>query len=130
MAFCGLALAAFGAGRVTLPLALMGAVVGLALMLPAHIFGGLGAGDVKLFAAAGTLLGPGAMVPAFLITAIAGGALALAVSLSRGIGRRALRATWQVIVTRGRRPADAPASIHEFAYAPAIAVGIIAAAVR
>ena len=39
--------------------------------------GATGAGDVKLFAAIGTLLGPVPMRTAFLYTAIAGGALAL-----------------------------------------------------
>ena len=45
-------------------------------MLPGHLFGATGAGDVKLFAAAGTLLGPSDMVLAFVATAIAGGVLA------------------------------------------------------
>ena len=38
--------------------ALGGIAVGLAVMLPGHLIGATGAGDVKFFAALGTLLGP------------------------------------------------------------------------
>ena len=64
--------------------ALAGLALGFALMLPGHLFGATGAGDVKLFAAMGTLLGPGAIFNAFLYTAIAGGLLALVVAAGGG----------------------------------------------
>ena len=44
-----------------------GLVLGLALMLPGHLFGATGAGDVKLFAAAGALLGPAPIVDRLLL---------------------------------------------------------------
>ncbi len=49
-------------------------------MLPGHLFGATGAGDVKLFAAAGALIGPAPIVTAFFYTALAGGVLALIVA--------------------------------------------------
>ena len=51
--------------------------VGLALWLPFYVFGMLGAGDVKLFAAASTLLGPGPAIEGALYTALFGGVVAL-----------------------------------------------------
>ena len=58
------------------------------MMLPGHVFGATGAGDVKLFAAAGTMLGSGRIVRAFLYVAIAGGVLAVAIAIRRGrLGR-------------------------------------------
>jgi prepilin peptidase CpaA len=51
--------------------------VGLAIWLPFYVFRMLGAGDVKLFAAASTLLGPSAAVEAALYTALFGGLVAL-----------------------------------------------------
>src|SRR5688500_19812807 len=42
-----------------------------------------GAGDVKLFAAAGTLLGSGRITTAFLYVAIAGGVFAVAIAIRR-----------------------------------------------
>ncbi len=104
----GLALAATGFGRVGVVAACVGAATGLLLMLPGYLFGATGGGDVKLLAAAGTLLGPGATVWAFAATLMAGGALALLVAVGR---RRAHRTDTS------------------FAYAPAIAAGVALAAV-
>jgi prepilin peptidase CpaA len=52
--------------------------VGFAIWLPFYLAGALGAGDVKLFAAAATWLGPAFAVRAALASAICGGVLALA----------------------------------------------------
>jgi prepilin peptidase CpaA len=51
--------------------------VGLACWLPFYALGWLGAGDVKLFAAAGSWLGPLRTVEGALIAALAGAVLAL-----------------------------------------------------
>ncbi|MBI2186621.1 MAG: prepilin peptidase [Acidobacteria bacterium] len=108
LAAAGLTLAAAGVGRVGVLAACAGALTGLVLMLPGHLFAATGGGDVKLLAAAGTLLGPAATWRAFVATLIAGGALAFAV---------AVRRRWL-----GR-------SDRSFAYAPAIAAGVVFAAV-
>ena len=126
-----LALAASGAGRVGVVAALAGGLVGLLLMLPGHLFGATGAGDVKLLAAAGTLLGPGAVVAAFVATAIAGGLLALAVAVRRGRLAATCGATARLVATAGGNAAEIErtASDNRFAYAPAIAVGVTLAAI-
>ena len=79
----GLALATARLSGVGLGAAFAGFLLGLAIMLPGHLIGATGAGDVKLFAALGTLLGPGRRSSAFLYTAIAGGVLALVVAMQR-----------------------------------------------
>jgi prepilin peptidase CpaA len=60
-----------------------GLFIGLALLLPVYIIGGMGAGDVKLMGAVGSILGPQGVFTAFLYSAIAGGLYALFV-LARG----------------------------------------------
>src|SRR5947208_6528604 len=79
----GVALAAMHMTGVSVPGALGGFALGLVLMLPGHVIGATGAGDVKLFAAFGTMLGPGRAGYAFLSSALAGGAIALVVAARR-----------------------------------------------
>lgn len=62
----------------SLALAAAGAVAGFLLLLPLHLCGAMGGGDVKLMAAFGTLLGPAGILIAALFGAIAGGIWALA----------------------------------------------------
>jgi prepilin peptidase CpaA len=79
------------AGWHGLAVALAGWALGLVLFFPVYALGGMGAGDVKLLAAFGAWLGPwGALWTAFY-GALAGGVLALGVSLSRGYTRTAFR---------------------------------------
>ena len=84
----GLGLAAFGLTGHSMAGALVGALLGFVLMLPGHLFGGTGAGDVKLLAALGTWLGPGGVLMAFLYSAIAGGLLAVAHAMKRRLTDR------------------------------------------
>ena len=129
-AVLGLALAAVHATPVGITGALAGLGVGLALMLPAHIVGATGAGDVKLFAALGTFLGPGRIGMAFIYVALIGGALALLIAGRRGRLRTTLESTAAIVRTGGAAAADAERSgnNNRFAYAPAIALGTFAAA--
>jgi prepilin peptidase CpaA len=108
LASAGVVLAATGLSGVSFGASLVGLIVGLTLMLPGHIFGATGAGDVKLFAATGALIGPVPIAVAFVYTAIAGGVLAVAVAVYR-------RRRGQLVD-------------HHFAYAPAILVGTFIAA--
>ena len=86
LAVIGIGIAAAKLGPIGLGGALLGCALGLAFMLPGHLFGATGAGDVKLFAAAGALLGPATTVQAFLYTAIIGGILAIGLArLAQGI---------------------------------------------
>jgi hypothetical protein len=54
-----------------------GVVVGFLILIPLYALGGMGAGDVKLLAAAGSFLGPWGALLAGIFTLLAGGALGL-----------------------------------------------------
>jgi prepilin peptidase CpaA len=129
-AVAGLALAAAGLSRVGLGTALLGVVVGLALMLPGHVFGATGAGDVKLFAALGAFIGPASIAAAFLYTAIAGGCLAIVVALRRRRLGETIGRTHRLIASGAAAAADIEraGAGNRFAYAPAIAIGVLIAA--
>ena len=77
----GVVLAATGLSGISLTSSLVGFFLGFMLMLPGHVLGATGAGDVKLFAAAGAVVGAGQIVPAFLLTAIVGGLLAVGIAV-------------------------------------------------
>lgn len=126
----GITLAATNVSHITVAAALAGFAVGFVLMLPGHVVGATGAGDVKLFAAIGTLLGPAPIVVAFFYTAVAGGVLALAVALRRRRLRVTVERTAALVRTGGANVADIekPTANNRFAYAPAIALGTLAAA--
>jgi len=126
----GLMLAATHVSRVSVPAALAGLAVGLALMLPGHVLGATGAGDVKLFGAVGTLLGPTGMLVAFVYTALTGGLLATAVAIRRRRLNLTLERTASLVTTAGGNVAEIEhvSADNRFAYAPAIAVGALAAA--
>jgi prepilin peptidase CpaA len=52
---------------------LEGICMGMAVMLPPYVMGGMGAGDAKLMGAVGGVLGPKGVFVAFLLTGIVGG---------------------------------------------------------
>lgn len=56
---------------------LAGLAVGLTLLLPFYLTGGMGAGDVKSLAALGSLFGPAIILQVFFYTALIGGALSV-----------------------------------------------------
>jgi prepilin peptidase CpaA len=126
----GLALAAVRASGLGLAAALAGFALGLAVMLPGHLIGATGAGDVKLLAALGTLLGPKAVFLAFVYSAIAGGAIAVAVAMQRRTLEVTVERTAMLLRTRGANVAEIErtSTNNRFAYAPAIAVGALVAA--
>jgi len=125
----GLTLAASHVTGVTVTGALAGCVLGLLLMLPGHVIGATGAGDVKLFAAIGTLLGPMHIVVAFIYTAIAGGVLAVIVAARRRRLQETMERTAAFVRTGGSNVGDIEHGManNRFAYAPAIAIGALAA---
>lgn len=107
------ALSAAGAGPAAplapgLLAALVGTAVGLAAWLPFYAFGLLGAGDVKLFAAAAAWLGPQGVLPASTWAAAAGAVLAAGWTLWR----------------RAPRP-GATAADRRLPYGVAVAAGVL-----
>jgi prepilin peptidase CpaA len=61
-----------------------GTAIAFALMFVLHVFGAMGAGDVKLFGAVGSVLGVHLVIPTFVIVVITGGLLALILTMHRG----------------------------------------------
>lgn len=131
LACAGLVLAASGLGPIGFGSALLAGAVGLVLMLPGHLAGATGGGDVKLLAAAGTLLGPSATFRAFAFTLMAGAALALAVALARGQLGPTVRRTLRLVSSGGASAGEIrnAGAGNRIPYAPAIAAGSIAALV-
>jgi prepilin signal peptidase PulO-like enzyme (type II secretory pathway) len=77
-----------------------------------------------------TLLGPRGVVVAFVYAALAGGLLALIVARRRRVLRQTFERTATLVRTGGRNVAEIEHGTidNRFAYAPAIAIGAIAAA--
>jgi prepilin peptidase CpaA len=129
----GLYIALPGAGREGLLTGLGGCAVGLAIFLPFYIKGGMGAGDVKLMAMAGTFLGPYHALLAAGLGLGMGSLLGLTILLYRHgallMARRYL-STFQCLTVTGKwcyvpPAADEPAA-QRFPYAAAIAIGTLA----
>jgi prepilin peptidase CpaA len=117
----GLVLAAVGNETRGLLGALAGAAVGLVCLLPIYFARGMGAGDVKLMAAAGTFLGPYNAFFAAMLTLAAGAVFGLALLAWRAIELR---------TSSGAMFSDPPSSAigkERFPYAAAIAAGVVGA---
>lgn len=129
MVVAGLTLSTVGLSSITVTSALAGLAFGFLMMLPGHVFGATGAGDVKLFAAAGTMLGSGRIVRAFLFVAIAGGMLAVVIAIRRGRLVRTVRLMAKLLGRphKLKTAIEAPAEHNRFSYGPAIAIGCVIA---
>jgi prepilin peptidase CpaA len=127
----GIAAAGFGisagGGHVSVAQAALGMTIGLALMLPGHIIGATGAGDVKLMAAVGAVVGPVPIVRVFLYSAIAGGAIAIAIAVRRGLVQETFFATTRLVTSPldARQAIESSGRANRFAYGPAIAAGTL-----
>ena len=104
--------------------ALAGAGVGFACFIPMYLGKGMGAGDVKLMAAAGAFFGPANALVAALLSLASGAVLGLVVLVWRAVELKGAE-----VATPGA-PAQAPAltrlRTQRFPYAAAIAMGVIA----
>ena len=127
VAAVGILAAASGVVKLPPGMALVGFLTGFVVMLPGHVFGRTGGGDVKLMAALGTWLGPSMIFKAFLYSAIAGGLLALFVAVRRGRMRETLRGTVQLVAARSaaKKEVEAVDRDNRFPFAPAIAAGSV-----
>ena len=118
---------AFGGGTVTPTQAALGLLIGLLLMLPGHVIGATGAGDVKLMAAVGAVVGSGSILRVFLYTAFAGGLFAVFIALRRGRLQETVFDTTRLVTAPAETRVAIKASgrANRFAYAPAIAAGTL-----
>lgn len=112
---------------------LLGALLAFGLSVPLFVVRGLGAGDVKLLTACGAFLGPRRLLSALLITAIAGGLMALIAIVRRGALVQTLRNCRDIVlgIFSPTRRAELPTLTSPGAitvpYGVAIAVGVLAA---
>jgi prepilin peptidase CpaA len=106
--------------------AALAAVVAFAIFFPFHLGRGMGAGDVKLAAAAGAFLTPGGALLGSAVALVAGGACALLWLLGRRLASSGTPANAVDGAATGR-----PVARHgRFPYAIAVAIGMLYAAVQ
>ncbi|HZN08469.1 MAG TPA: prepilin peptidase [Pyrinomonadaceae bacterium] len=75
-----------------------GCVLAFILMFILHVFGAMGAGDVKLFAAIGSVIGAKLVLPTFVVVVLTGGLLALITTLRSGVFRTTMFRVLQILV--------------------------------
>lgn len=121
-------------GELGLQASLLGVGAGLLALMPLYLLRAMGGGDVKLMAMVGAFVGPGAMMEVTLYVLIAGGVLAIGVSLWRGNLWRVVHHIKLALLLKlakmpgWREPIDAAAlrADHRMPYGVAIACGGIA----
>ena len=75
-----------------------GCVLAFILMFMLHLFGAMGAGDVKLFSAIGAVMGAHLVLPTFLVVVLTGGMLALVSIVRSGAVRTTMQRVLQILV--------------------------------
>ena len=75
-----------------------GCVLAFILMFMLHVFGAMGAGDVKLFAAIGSVLGAQLVLPTFVVVVLTGGVLALVSVMRSGVFATTMHRVLQILV--------------------------------
>lgn len=75
-----------------------GCALGFVLMFILHVFGAMGAGDVKLFAAIGAVIGVNLVVPTFVVVVVTGGVLAVFSVVRAGIFTTTMYRVLQIFV--------------------------------
>jgi prepilin peptidase CpaA len=78
---------------------LAGTGTGFSLLLLPYLFGGTGAGDVKLLGAVGSFLGPKGVFTVFIISCILSGVYALFLLASKGLLTRTLKRYGKILWT-------------------------------
>ena len=118
---------AFGGYRGALS-SLGGCALAFILIFILHVFGAMGAGDVKLFSAIGAVTGAQLVIPTFLVVVLTGGLLALISVVRAGVVRSTMVRVLQIFVgllpgwemPRFSVPADRS---HTVPYGVAITIG-------
>jgi prepilin peptidase CpaA len=126
----GLAMNAMFGGLQGVLASLAGCALGFVLMFVLHVFGAMGAGDVKLFAAIGAVTGAHLILPTFLVVVLTGGLLAIISIIRAGVLVTTMLRVLQILVgllpgwemPRFAVPADRR---HTIPYGVAITIGSI-----
>ena len=110
--------------------ALVSCAIGFALWIPFYVLRMLGAGDVKLFAAASCWLAPSQVLGAALLSALAGGVLSvIGLVLAHGVGLTTFRIAHAVRDPRLlATPLAVPVGRKTLPYGLAMAIGLAIAA--
>ncbi|HLN98262.1 MAG TPA: A24 family peptidase [Pyrinomonadaceae bacterium] len=77
---------------------LTGCVLAFGLMFMLHVFGAMGAGDVKLFAAIGAVTGAQLVIPTFVVVILTGGLLAVVSMVRSGMVMTTMHRVLQIFV--------------------------------
>jgi prepilin peptidase CpaA len=107
-----------------------GCALAFGLMFMLHVFGAMGAGDVKLFAAIGAVTGAPLVLPTFLVVILTGGLLAFVSIIRAGVFLTTMQRVLQILVgllpgwemPRFTVPSD---RTHTIPYGVAITIGSI-----
>jgi prepilin peptidase CpaA len=86
-------------GWAGLKTSLLGAALGLALLLPFVLLRSLGAGDWKLAGALGAFVGPGILINLLLVSVFVAGIMALALVIYMGRVRQTIRNIGHIVVS-------------------------------
>lgn len=127
----GLSYHVYTAGLQGFLFGLEGLILGFALLVVFYLLGGMGAGDVKLMAGVGSVLGPKVVFVAFLFTALAGGIYAIVILMIHGKLKNYLLTIKNLILMRKSVivPSEDKEKLPVLCYGVAIAVGTFIAVI-
>ncbi|MEP6570806.1 MAG: A24 family peptidase [Acidobacteriota bacterium] len=94
----GIAINGIFAGLPGIAASVGGCALGFVLMFMLHVFGAMGAGDVKLFAAIGAVTGASLVLPTFIVVILTGGLLAIVSVVRAGILMPTMHRVLQIFV--------------------------------
>lgn len=105
----------------------LGVVVGFAVLVPFYLLRGMGAGDVKLMAAAGSFLGPSGALMAAAVTLLAGLVFAVVLAAWRlGESRAVVAESSAAAAANNGQTSSVNTVLKErFPYALAVGVGVV-----
>ena len=94
----GIAINAIFGGLAGIWASFAGCALGFVLMFMLHLFGAMGAGDVKLFAAIGAVTGAHLILPTFVVVILTGGVLAIVSIIRAGVVMTTMQRVLQILV--------------------------------